>query len=156
MAKPAIVSVDDDPQVSQAIARDLRSRYGSDYRIVRATSGADALNALATLALRHQPVALVVSDQRMPQMTGVQFLEQAKQHCPEAKLVLLTAYADTDAAIKAINDIGLDHYLMKPWDPPDERLYPVIDDLLSDWRLAHRGDHEAVRVIGDRWSEHTH
>ena len=156
MAKPAIVSVDDDPQVSKAIARDLRSRYGSDFRIVRATSGAEALSALATLALRQQPVALVISDQRMPQMTGVQFLEQAKQHCPDAKLVLLTAYADTDAAIKAINDIGLDHYLMKPWDPPDERLYPVIDDLLSDWRLAHRDDLDAVRVIGDRWSEHSH
>ena len=111
---------------------------------------------LEQLALRGSPVALIVSDQRMPQMTGVQFLEHAKEHCPDAKLVLLTAYADTDAAIKAINDIGLDHYLMKPWDPPEERLYPALDELLDDWRDANRDDPNAVRVIGHRWSEHSH
>ena len=156
MAKPAIVSVDDDAAVSAAISRDLRSRYGADYRIVRATSGTEALEVLATLAARGQHVAMIVSDQRMPQMSGVQFLEQAKTHFPAAKLVLLTAYADTDAAIKAINDIDLDHYLMKPWDPPEERLYPVVDDLLDAWRRVNRTDPNAVRVIGHRWSERSH
>src|SRR4029079_1464736 len=115
----------------------LRDHYASDYRILPTTSGAQALELLATLVLRGQPVALIISDQKMPEMTGVQFLERAKEHCPGAKLVLLTAYADTDAAIKAINDIGLDYYLMKPWNPPEERLFPVLDDLLLDWRRAN-------------------
>jgi thioredoxin reductase (NADPH) len=156
MAKATIVTVDDDPAVSQAIARDLRRRYGADYRIVRATSGAEALAALTQLALRARPVALVASDQRMPGMTGVEFLEQAKLQAPDAKLVLLTAYADTEVAIKAINDIGLDHYLMKPWDPVDERLYPVLDDLLEDWHRSHPDEGAEVRVVGHRWSERSH
>ena len=124
MSKPTILAVDDDPDVSAAIIRDLRGRYATDYRIVRATSGPEALEVLAKLALRGQPVALIVTDQRMPQMTGIEMLEQARTHAPGAKYLLLTAYADTDVAIKAINDIGLDYYLLKPWDPPDERLYP--------------------------------
>ncbi|MEO5840079.1 MAG: FAD-dependent oxidoreductase [Acidimicrobiales bacterium] len=156
MAKPAIISVDDDAGVSAAIARDLRDKYASDYRILPTTSGAQALELLATLALRGQPVALIVSDQKMPEMTGVQFLEKAKEHCPDAKLVLLTAYADTDAAIKAINDIGLDYYLMKPWNPPEERLFPVLDDLLEDWRRANPTLTNDVRVIGHRWSDRSH
>jgi thioredoxin reductase (NADPH) len=156
VAKPAILTVDDDPAVSQAIARDLRRQYGADYQIVRAGSGADALEVLSALQLRDRPVALIASDQRMPRMTGVEFLEQARAHAPEAKLVLLTAYADTDAAIKAINDIDLDHYLMKPWDPPEDRLYPVLDDLLSDWMRHHRAETAGVRVVGHRWSDRSH
>ncbi|HEY8673356.1 MAG TPA: FAD-dependent oxidoreductase [Candidatus Dormibacteraeota bacterium] len=153
LAKAAVLTVDDDPAVSQAITRDLRRRYGDEYQIVRATSGAEALTILKKFGLRDRPVALIASDQRMPEMTGVAFLEQAKEHAPEAKLVLLTAYADTDVAIKAINDIGLDYYLLKPWDPPDEKLYPVFDDLLSDWHEGHRIETVGMRVVGDRWSE---
>ncbi|MDQ6744244.1 MAG: FAD-dependent oxidoreductase [Candidatus Dormibacteraeota bacterium] len=156
MSKPAILTVDDDPMVSAAITRDMRSRYGADYRIVRATSGPEALAVLTKLALRDQPVALIAADQRMPQMTGIQMLGQARTHAPNAKYVLLTAYADTDVAIKAINEIGLDYYLLKPWDPPDERLYPVIDDLLGDWRRANPDHTSDVRVVGHRWSERTH
>ena len=156
MAKPAIISVDDDAGVSAAIGRDLREKYRDDYRILPTTSGAQALDLLATLALRGQPVALIISDQKMPEMTGVQFLEKAKEHCPGAKLVLLTAYADTDAAIKAINDIGLDYYLMKPWNPPEERLFPVLDDLLVDWRRANPNVTNAIRVVGHKWSERCH
>ena len=156
MAKPTILTVDDDPAVSQAIARDLRQQYGADYQIVRASSGADALAVLAEFALRDRPVALIASDQRMPEMTGVEFLDQARQHAPDAKLVLITAYADTDVAIRAINEIGLDYYLLKPWDPPAERLYPVFDDLLSDWLAAHPVEVGGVRVVGHRWSERSH
>ena len=156
MPKPAIISVDDDAAVSAAIGRDLRSRYASDYRVLPTTSGAQALDLLASLELRGQPVAVIVSDQKMPEMTGVQFLEKAKEHCPGAKLVLLTAYADTDAAIKAINDIGLDYYLMKPWTPPEERLFPVLDDLLEDWRRANPTITNEVRVVGHKWSERCH
>ena len=156
MAKPTILTVDDDPAVSQAIARDLRQQYGADYQIVRASSGADALAVLAEFALRDRPVALIASDQRMPEMTGVEFLDQARQHAPDAKLVLITAYADTDVAIRAINEIGLDYYLLKPWDPPAERLYPVLDDLLSDWLAGHPVETGGVRVVGHRWSERSH
>jgi len=137
MSKPVILTVDDDPMVSAAITRDLRSRYGAEYRLVRASSGAEALTALTKLALRQQPVALIAADQRMPEMTGIEMLEQARVQAPGAKFLLLTAYADTDVAIKAINDIGIDYYLLKPWDPPEERLYPVTDDLLSDWQQAN-------------------
>lgn len=136
MVKPAIVTVDDDPAVSQAITRDLRRQYGSEYQIIPATSGAEALDLLTKLALRQRPVALIASDQRMPTMTGVEMLEQARTHAPDAKTVLVTAYADTDVAIRAINEIGLDYYLLKPWDPPSERLYPVVDDLLADWQAG--------------------
>ena len=156
MSKPTILAVDDDPDVSAAIARDLRGRYATDYRIVRATSGPEALEVLARLALRGQPVALIVADQRMPQMTGIEMLEQAGTHAPGAKYLLLTAYADTDVAIKAINDIGLDYYLLKPWDPPDERLFPVIDGLLGDWRQANPDHTSDVRVVGYRWSDRSH
>ena len=156
MSKPTILSVDDDALVSEAIARDLRERYGADYRIARATSGADALALLAELALRDRPVALIVADQRMPRMTGIEMLEQARVHAPGAKNLLLTAYADTDVAIRAINDIGLDYYLLKPWDPPAERLYPVVDDLLGDWRTENPERTSDVRVVGHRWSERSH
>ena len=156
MPKPVILTVDDDPVVSQAVARDLRRRYGADYQVVRATSGADALRVVNEYALRGRPIALMAADQRMPEMTGIEFLEQARPNAAEAKKVLLTAYADTEVAIKAINDIGLDHYLMKPWDPPEERLYPVLDDLLGDWRGTHPEDSDALRVVGDRWSEQSY
>jgi thioredoxin reductase (NADPH) len=156
MSKATIVTVDDDPMVLRAITRDLRARYGSDYRIVSASSGAEALAVLAELALRLRPVALIATDQRMPGMTGTEMLGQARPQAPDAKLLLLTAYADTDVAIQAINDIGLDYYLVKPWDPPAERLYPVIDDLLDDWQRAHPQETGDVRVVGNRWSERSH
>jgi thioredoxin reductase (NADPH) len=156
MSKAIILTVDDDPMVSAAITRDLRGRYGADYGIVATTSGTEALDVLARLALRDQPVALIAADQRMPQMTGIEMLEQARHHAPDAKFLLLTAYADTDVAIKAINDIGLDYYLLKPWDPPDERLYPVVDDLLGDWRRANPDHTSDVRVVGHRWSDRSH
>ena len=153
MVKPIILTVDDDAAVSLAISRDLRSRYSGRYRIVRATSGVEALEAIEELAARDLPIALIVSDHRMPQMTGIELLDRARPLAPGAKLVLLTAYADTDVAIKAINDIGLDHYLMKPWAPPEERLYPVIDDLLDEWDRTNGLRFEGVRVVGNRWSE---
>ncbi|MGH9126389.1 MAG: FAD-dependent oxidoreductase [Acidimicrobiales bacterium] len=156
MTKPTILSVDDDPQVSAAILRDLRKRYGTDYRIVRASSGSQALEIVSTLALRDEPVALIASDQRMPGMTGIEMLEQARPHVGSAKFLLLTAYADTDVAIKAINDIGLDYYLLKPWHPPEERLFPVVDELLGDWAQAHPDHTRDVRVVGHRWSERSH
>ncbi|QNE20384.1 FAD-dependent oxidoreductase [Kribbella qitaiheensis] len=156
MSKPAILTVDDDPMVSAAISRDLRNRYGDDYLVVGARSAAQALAILTKLALRNQAVALIASDQRMPGMTGVELLEQARVHAPGAKYLLLTAYADTDVAIKAINDIGLDYYLLKPWDPPEERLYPIVDDLLGDWRQANPDQSSEVRVIGHRWSDRSY
>ena len=156
MSKPTIVTVDDDPLVSEAITRDLRARYGAEFRIVRTTSGPEALSVLAELVLKDRPVALIAADQRMPRMTGIEMLEQARVHVPDAKFLLLTAYADTDVAIRAINDIGLDYYLLKPWDPPDQRLYPVVDDLLDDWRHEHPDHTSDVRVVGHRWSDRSH
>ena len=156
MTKPTILAVDDDPGVLASLSRDLRSRYGHDYRLVRAASGPEALEVLAELALRARPVALIATDQRMPEMTGIQMLTQARQHAPDAKLLLLTAYADTEAAIQAINDVGLDYYLLKPWEPPAERLYPVVDDLLGDWRQSHPDDAGELRVVGHRWSQRSH
>ncbi len=156
MSKPTILTVDDDVTVSQAITRDLRARYGADYRIVRTGSGAEALKVLTELALRGRRVAMIVSDQRMPGIQGIDLLDQSRTHSPGAKLLLLTAYADTDVAIRAINDIGLDYYLLKPWDPPAERLYPVVDDLLADWNRANPATTTDLRVIGDRWSERSH
>ncbi len=156
MAKPIILTVDDDEVVSNAVARDLRRRYGPDYRILRLTSGTDAIEALRRLALQDRPVALVASDQRMPGMTGTELLARVHDLSPDTKLLLLTAYADTDVAIRAINEIGLDYYLLKPWDPPEERLYPVIDDLLDDWRRQHPDRSGQVRVVGDRWSVRSH
>ena len=156
MSKPTILTVDDDPQVAAAITRDLGNQYGADYRIVRASSGPEALGVLTKLNLRDDPVALIAADQRMPEMTGIEMLRQAQAYAPGAKLLLLTAYADTDVAINAINDIGLDYYLLKPWDPPEERLYPIIDDLLDDWRKANPDHSSDVRVIGHRWSDRSH
>jgi thioredoxin reductase (NADPH) len=156
MAKPAILLVDDDPGVLHAIDRDVRRRYGSDYRILRAGSGTEALEVLKHIRLRNEAVALLLTDQRMPQMDGVTLLEQAKELYPDAKRVLLTAYADTDVAIQAINSVRLDYYLVKPWNPPEEQLYPVLQDLLDDWRADFRPLFEGVRVIGHRWSPQTH
>ena len=155
MAKPIILAVDDDAAVVAAVVRDLRGRYGEDYRVVRATSGREALELVADLVLKDRQVAAVVSDQRMPGVTGIEVLQEVRQQSPDSKLVLLTAYADTDVAIRAINDIDLDYYLMKPWDPPEERLYPVLDDLLRDWTYSHPDRASEVRVVGHRWSEQT-
>ncbi|MEB3358435.1 MAG: FAD-dependent oxidoreductase [Synechococcales bacterium] len=156
MNKPVILTVDDDPEVLQAIARDLRRQYAERYRIMRADSGQTALEMVQQLALRNDTVALFLVDQRMPQMTGVEFLEQAVEVFPEAKRVLLTAYADTDAAIRAINVARLDYYLLKPWDPPEEKLYPVLDDLVDDWLAHFHPEFQGVRVVGDRWSADSH
>jgi thioredoxin reductase (NADPH) len=156
MARPVILTIDDDAEVLQAIARDLRQQYGDRCRIVRADSGATALETLQQLKLRNETVAIFLVDQRMPQMSGVDFLERAIEHFPEAKRVLLTAYADTDAAIQAINSARLDYYLLKPWDPPEERLYPILDDLLDDWLASFRPPFEGIRVVGNRWSSDSH
>jgi len=156
MAKPVILAVDDDPEVLQAVSRDLRREYGDRFRVLRADSGATALEALQQVKLRNEPVAQFVVDQRMPQMSGVEFLEQAIKLFPEAKRVLLTAYADTEAAIRAINTAQIDYYLLKPWDPPEERLYPVLNDLLDDWLSSYRPPFEGIRVIGSRWAPETH
>jgi thioredoxin reductase (NADPH) len=156
MAKPVILAVDDDLQVLRAVERDLRRRYAREYRVLRADSGASALDTLGKLKLRGDPVALFLVDQRMPKMTGVEFLEEAIGRFPDAKRALLTAYSDTEAAIRAINEVGLDYYLQKPWDPPDQNLYPSLDELLADWRADYRPPFEGLRVIGDRWSPESH
>ena len=155
LAKPAILAVDDDAPVLAAVARDLRRRYGEDYRIVRAGSGDEALSALTALRERGESAAVLIADQRMPVMNGTEFLSGAKKIFPEAKTVLLTAYADTDAAIAAINEVKLDHYLLKPWDPPEDKLYPIVDDLLDDW-LADHPTYVGIEVAGTRWSPATH
>ena len=156
MAKPVILTLDDEVQVLNAIERDLRTRYGKDYRIVKATSPTLALEALEQLKKRNDQVALLLVDQRMPEMEGTEFLRQAMRLYPEAKKVLLTAYADTGAAITAINDIGLDHYLMKPWSPPAQNLYPVLDDLLEDWLASVPVPYDGIRVAGTLWSATSH
>ncbi|MCG5215209.1 FAD-dependent oxidoreductase [Streptosporangium soli] len=152
MANPAILTVDDDPAVSRAVARDVRRRYGERYRVVRADSGEAALEALREIKLRGEQVAVLLADYRMPQMNGIQFLEAAMDLFPMARRVLLTAYADTDAAINAINLVDLDHYLLKPWNPPEEKLYPVVDGLLESWLSSPDAAADEVRVIGHRWS----
>jgi len=152
MGRPAMLTVDDDQAVSRAVARDLRRRYGEDYQILRASSGAEALETLREIKLRGGRVAILLADYRMPQMNGVEFLEQAMDLFPNARRALLTAYADTDAAIRAINVVDVDHYLLKPWDPPDEKFYPVVDALLEAWQLAGDREVEEVKVVGHRWS----
>jgi thioredoxin reductase (NADPH) len=152
MTKPVILSVDDDREVLAAVERDLRKQYRAHYRIVTAASGQEALDAARELKRRGTPVALFLVDQRMPMMNGTQLLGELRKLFPDAKRVLLTAYADTDAAIAAINEIGLHHYLMKPWDPPEQRLYPVLDDLLEGWTASARLPYEGVRIAGSRWS----
>lgn len=156
MAQPIMLTVDDDPGVSRAIARDLRQHYSQDYRIRRAESGQEALDTLSELKLRGDRVGLMLADHRMPQMNGVEFLERARELYPEARRILLTAYADTEAAIGAINRADVHYYLLKPWDPPEERLYPVIDDLLEDWQADDRPPFEGVKVVGHRWSARSH
>ncbi len=156
MADPVILVVDDEPAVLRAVERELRGQYGAEYTVVAADSGEAALDVIRRLALRETPVALLLVDQRMPRMTGIELLAASLELVPDAKRVLLTAYADTDVAIRAINEIRLDQYLQKPWDPPEERLYPVIDDLLSDWRAAFRPPFEGIRLVGHRWSARAH
>ena len=156
MAKPVILIVDDEPQVLNAVERDLRAHYRSDYRIIKAGSGNEALTAVKQLKQRNSPLSLFLVDQRMPEMTGTEFLGEALKFYPEARKVLLTAYADTEAAITSINSIGLDYYLMKPWDPPEQNLYPVLDDLLSDWAANVPIPYEGIRVAGTLWSATSH
>jgi thioredoxin reductase (NADPH) len=152
MAKPILLSVDDDPDVLRAIERDLRSQYGADYRVMSSGAPEAALDILKELRVRNDSVALLLADQRMPRMDGVGFLQHAKQIFPDAKRALLTAYADTNAAISAINQAGLDYFFMKPWDPPTEHLYPQLNDLLDDWRASYRPAYDGIRVLGTRWS----
>src|SRR6202049_2501266 len=152
MRKPVILTVDDDPDVLHSIERDLRKRYSENYRILSANSGQAALDLLRRLQKRNDPVALLLVDHRMPQMNGVEMLQEAIKLYPKAKRTLLTAYADTDAAIKAINDVHLNHYLLKPWDPPEQQLFPVLDDLLNDWYADFHPPFEGIRVLGTRWS----
>jgi thioredoxin reductase (NADPH) len=153
---PAIVAVDDEPTVLAAVSRDLRRHFGENYRILRAGSGAEALELLGEMRTRGDAVAMLVADQRMPGMDGTAYLVKARGIYPEAKRVLLTAYADTDAAISAINEVSLDYYLLKPWDPPEEQLYPVVEDLLTTWEASTAMDSGGVRVIGHRFSRETH
>jgi thioredoxin reductase (NADPH) len=155
-ARAVLLAVDDEPSVARAVERDLRSRYGREFRVLRAESGEDALAALRESKLRGSAIALLLVDQRMPGMSGVEFMEQAIAIAPEAKRVLLTAYADTQAAIDAINRVSLDHYLLKPWDPPEEQLYPVIDDLLDAWRADAPDAGDRIQVVGHRWSRESH
>jgi thioredoxin reductase (NADPH) len=152
MAKPALLTIDDDLDVRHAVERDLRKRYSEKYRILGADSALAGLDLLRRVQQRNEPVALLLVDYRMPQTNGIEFLMEALKVAPDAKRVLLTAYADTDAAIRAINDIKLNHYLLKPWDPPEENLYPVLDDLLDDWQSNFRPPFEGIRVLGTRWS----
>jgi thioredoxin reductase (NADPH) len=156
MKQPFIIIIDDDPQVLRAIQRDVKSRYRDDYRIMAASSAQEAHELISELKLKNETVALFICDQRMPETEGVEFLANAMEIYPDAKKVLLTAYSDIEAAIKAINEIHLDYYLLKPWSPPEEKLYPVIDDLLDVWHMQFRPDHEGIRVIGFQWSPRSH
>ena len=156
MSKPILLVVDDDPDVLNAIARDLRTKYGRDFRVLRAESGTVALELLRELKERDTPVALLLSDQRMPGMDGVTFLSQTMEDFPKAKRAVITAYADTEAAIKAINESQVHYYLVKPWDPPEEKLFPVLDDMLEEWQASYRPGYGGVRIVGDRWSAGCH
>lgn len=154
--KPIILTVDDDTDVLQAIARDVRHGFGEHFRVIRADSGERALDVLRQLRLADESVALMLVDQRMPGLSGIDLLVESKRLFPEAKKALLTAYADTDAAITAINEVRLDYYLVKPWDPPEQRLYPMLDDMLDDWTATHPPEFRGIRVIGNRWSQESH
>lgn len=156
MVKPVIMTVDDDPEVLNAVERDLRNHFRAEYRILKVDSGSRALDTTRTLKGRNDPIALFLVDERMPQMSGTQFLTEARKLFPDARKVLLTAYADTEAAIAGINAVGLDHYLMKPWDPPEQHLYPVLDDLLATWSAGFRPPFTGIRVAGSRWSPKSH
>jgi thioredoxin reductase (NADPH) len=155
-SRPVLLAVDDEPSVARAVERDLRRRYGRDYRVLRAGSGEEALATLREAKLRGTPIALLLVDQRMPGMSGVELLEAALEIAPDAKRALLTAYADTQAAIDAINRVSLDHYLLKPWDPPEEQLYPVVDDLLDAWRAEAPPAADRIQLVGHRWSRESH
>jgi thioredoxin reductase (NADPH) len=156
MVKPIILTVDDDEQVRNAIERDLKRHFRQSYRILKASSGAEGLETLRQLKKRNDAVALFLVDQRMPEMSGTEFLAEARLVYPEARKVLLTAYADTEAAISAINAVGLDHYLMKPWTPAEENLYPILDDLISDWEATTTAPYGGIRVAGTLWSAGSH
>jgi thioredoxin reductase (NADPH) len=156
MKLPFIIIVDDDEHVLRAIQRDIRSKYHNDYRVSASDSANEALELIKELKLKNETVALFISDQRMPEMEGIAFLEKAKEIFPEAKLVLLTAYSDIEVAIKAINDIKLNYYLLKPWNPPEEKLYPSVDDLLDEWQAQYKPDHEGIRIVGFQWSPKSH
>lgn len=156
MKKPIIFTLDDDPQVLRAVTRDLKSEYRKEYRIMSTVSANDALEALVDLKKKNEVIALFLVDQRMPEMLGVEFLSEAKKHYPEAKKVLLTAYSDTDAAIKAINDVQLDYYLTKPWNPPEEKLYPTLNDLLDAWQLDFQPEFDGIKVVGYQFSPKSH
>ncbi|MBE0572294.1 MAG: FAD-dependent oxidoreductase [Ignavibacteriaceae bacterium] len=156
MKLPFIIIVDDDEQVLRAIQRDIRHKYHNDYRTSATDSAIEALELIKDLKLKNETVALFISDQRMPEMEGTAFLEKTKEIFPDAKSVLLTAYSDTEVAIKAINDIKLNYYLLKPWNPPEEKLYPVVDDLLDEWQAQYKPDHEGIRIIGFQWSPKSH
>lgn len=156
MKLPYIFTIDDDVQVLGAIQRDLRNKYRDEYRIVATESASEALALLKDLKLRNDAVALIISDQRMPEMEGVELLEKAREIYPDAKQVLLTAYSDIEAAIRAINTVKLDYYLLKPWSPPEEKLFPVIDDLLDDWQAQYKPDHEGIKILGFQWSPKSH
>ena len=155
-SRPVILTVDDEPEVLNSVARDLRRHFARDYQILPVLGGAEAIEAIEGLALKGNVLALIVADQRMPGVTGIDVLKASLQHFPLAKRTLLTAYADTEAAIRAINEVGLDHYIMKPWDPPESLLYPVLDDLLDDWQADYRPTFDAIRVIGQEWSRSAH
>ena len=152
MAKPILLSVDDDTDVLRAIERDLRSRYGAEYRVIGNDAPEKALDVLKQLKVRNDSVALLLADQRMPRMDGIRFLQEATRIFPDAKRALLTAYADTSAAIGAINQASIHYFFLKPWDPPAEHLYPQLDDLLEDWQASYRPTFDGIRVLGTRWS----
>jgi thioredoxin reductase (NADPH) len=156
MSKPILLALDDDPQVLRAVVRDLRNAYGKDYKILSTVSATEALESLKELKNKNETVALFLSDQRMPEMLGVDFLRQARSFFPNAKRVLLTAYSDTEAAIRAINDVQLDYYLMKPWDPPEEKLFPALTDQLDEWQSTYRPTFQGIRVMGYQWSPRSH
>ncbi|MCI0414869.1 FAD-dependent oxidoreductase [bacterium] len=156
MAKPTLLTVDDDPEVLRSVERDLKRHYSADFRVLRAESGSAALEILKRVKERNDTVALFLVDQRMPQMDGVSFLAEAVKIFPDAKRALLTAYADTDAAIAAINRVHIHQYLLKPWDPPEENFYPILDDLIEDWHANYRPPFQGIRVLGNRWSPHSH